>query len=163
MKIVVDENCLAANASLLTLEEYQEPFQYSDWAHFLPEGRNPGDAQFQNEIQEIIQNSFINSNKFYLHGALACIYFITGLITFLTGLATFFQQADASQVSADSTPNTLDVNTIVFPIIVMIYDCDVRRVYRKRELYWILGFKLLAFVFYYLIMGLVYSGSNNEK
>lgn len=44
MKITVDENCLPANANLLALEEYQEPFQYSDWAHLLPEGRNPGDA-----------------------------------------------------------------------------------------------------------------------
>lgn len=61
-------------------------------------------------------------------------------------------------MSGDSAPDTLDVNTVFFLFIVLIYDCDIRRVYRKRELYWILGFKVLAFVFYYLIMGLVYSG-----
>ena len=44
MKITVDGNCLEANSSLLNLEEYAEPFQNSDWVHFLPEGQNAGDS-----------------------------------------------------------------------------------------------------------------------
>lgn len=54
MKKLVDENCLEGNVNLLNLEEYSDPYLNSDWAHFLPEGRNPNDSQFQNEIQEII-------------------------------------------------------------------------------------------------------------
>lgn len=54
MRKKFDENCLEANKGLLTFEEYVDPYQNSDWAHFLPENRNVNDLHFQNEIQEII-------------------------------------------------------------------------------------------------------------
>ena len=58
-----------------------------------------------------------------------------------------------------SPSNSIDPNTVVLPIIVFIYDCDIRRVYRKREIYWVLFFKTLAWVLYYLVLGLVYRSS----
>jgi hypothetical protein len=45
----VDENCLEANKGLLSLDEYNDPYQNSDWAPFLMDRNNGGnmnDLQF---------------------------------------------------------------------------------------------------------------------
>ena len=39
-----DENCLEGNKGLLSLDEYQDPYQNSDWAQFLPDNRNFNDV-----------------------------------------------------------------------------------------------------------------------
>ena len=49
---------------------------------------------------------------------------------------------------------------MIFPIIVFIFDCDIRRVYRRRELHLAFVFKVIAWTFYYLIVGL--AGRNND-
>lgn len=47
MRKVVDENCLEANRSLLALDEYNDPYQNSDWAPFLQDrNANMNDLQF---------------------------------------------------------------------------------------------------------------------
>jgi hypothetical protein len=54
MRKILDENCMETYKGYLTMDEYVDPYQNSDWAQFLPDNRNVNDAQFQNEIQEII-------------------------------------------------------------------------------------------------------------
>ncbi|TNV79911.1 hypothetical protein FGO68_gene15764 [Halteria grandinella] len=156
MRKIVDENCLDANRGLLSLDEYNDPYQNSDWAPFLQDRNNMNDLQFQNEIQEIIQSSFINSNKFYIHGGLACIYFLAGISTFLAGLASFFEKVDDDDSS--STDNSddlkLDYFTIILPLIVFIFDCDMRRVYRRKEKSLFLLIKAILWVFFYALLGL---------
>ena len=44
MRKTLDENCLEQNIGLLTLDEYIDPYQNSDWAQFLPDNRNGNDA-----------------------------------------------------------------------------------------------------------------------
>jgi hypothetical protein len=100
----------------------------------------------------------LNSNKFYIHGGLACIYFLAAISTFLTGLAAFFERSlDDKSVTTGTATTTdlkLDPFTLVLPVIVFIFDCDMRRVYRRREKYIILPFKLAFWAFFYLIIGL---------
>jgi hypothetical protein len=50
MRKILDENCLEANKGLLVFDEYQDPYQNSDWAPFLQDRNNMNDIQFQNEI-----------------------------------------------------------------------------------------------------------------
>jgi uncharacterized membrane protein len=133
----------------------------------MPENRAGGmnDVQFQNQIQEIIQTSYINGNKFYVHGGLACIYFLASISTFLTGLAAFFERSmDDKSMTTGTTTTTdlkLDPFTLVLPIIVFIFDCDMRRVYRRREKYTILPVKLLFWAFFYLIIILAGNQTTN--
>jgi hypothetical protein len=102
---------------------------------------------------------------------LACIYFLAGISTFLTGLAAFFEKSVESSlgVSGSSSSSStdgknsdelkIDPFTIVLPIIVFIFDIDMRRVYRKREKYLFLLLKLVFWAFFYLILG--FAGSKN--
>lgn len=115
------------------------------------------DLQFQNEIQEIIQSSFVNSNKFYIHGGFACIYFLAGISTFLAGLASFFEKVDDdgdSSTTDNSDDLKLDYFTVILPIIVFIFDCDMRRVYRRKEKPLFLLIKTMLWVFFYVLLAL---------
>jgi len=89
---------------------------------------------------------------------LACIYFLAAISTFLTGLAAFFERSmdDKSMTTgtATTTDLKLDPFTLVLPIIVFIFDCDMRRVYKRREKYTILPVKLVLWAFFYLIIGI---------
>lgn len=113
-------------------------------------------------MQEIIYTSFIVSNKFYLHGALACVYFLAAISTFLAGLASFFDKVDDG---SDSDTNSgsdakLDPLTVILPIIVFIFDCDVRRVYRKREQYGLFLVKLAKWALFYALIGISATSDN---
>jgi hypothetical protein len=88
------------------------------------DGRNVNDVQFQNDIQEIIQNSFIHSNKFYWHGAFACVYFLSAISTFMAGLSQFFNDEENDSIY-------LDPFIAILPISAIVYDCDLRRVYKR--------------------------------
>ena len=78
--------------------------------------------------------------------------------TFLTGLATFFERSidDKSMTTgtATATDLKLDPFTLVLPIIVFIFDFDMRRVYKRREKYTILPVKLVLWAFFYAIIGI---------
>ena len=87
--MTIDENCLDSNKQLTEFDLYSDPLN-SDWQVFLD--RNVNDVQFENNIQEIIQNAYLNSNKFLAYGFIACIYFISAVSTFLAGLASFFEK-----------------------------------------------------------------------
>lgn len=89
LKKLVEENCLEHNLQMMNLENYQEPL-HQDWHAILD--RNGNDVMFQNDIQEIIQSAFVHSNRFYLNGAFACVYFISAISTFLSGLSTYFNR-----------------------------------------------------------------------
>lgn len=128
-------------------------------------GANMNDAQFQNQIQEIIQSSYINSNKFYVHGAIACVYFLAAISTFLTGLAAFFESnVDTKSITTGTTTDSelkLDPFTVVLPIIVVIFDCDIRRVYRRKEKLSFIGLKLTFWSLFYAIIGVAAQSSTN--
>jgi hypothetical protein len=48
----------------------------------------------------------------------------------------------------------LDPFTLVLPVIVFILDCDIRRVYRRKEKYTFLLVKIAFWVFFYAIIGI---------
>lgn len=87
MKKQIIDNCPESYKSWMELETYHDPMN-SDWQVFL--NRNVNDVQFENDISEIIQNAYTHSSKFYIHGALGCVYFLSAVITFLNGLSAFF-------------------------------------------------------------------------
>lgn len=66
----------------------------------------------------------MHSEQFYFHGGLACVYFLAGVSTLLSGLSEFFNKQEG-------TNYTYDHWTIILPIAAMVYDCDLRRVYRR--------------------------------
>ena len=105
------------------------------------ENSNINDASFQNDIQEIIQNSFIHSNKLYLNGAFACVYFLAAISSFLAGLAQFFNDDDGVAIQVDPF-------IVVLPIAAIIYDCDLRRVYRRSEYKKVTAIKLLLWILF---------------
>ena len=121
--------------------------------------------QFQNQIQEIIQSSYINGNKFYIHGGFACIYFLAAISTFLTGLAAFFERSmDDKSVTREidtATDLKIDPFTLVLPVIVFIFDCDMRRVYKRREKYQIIPFKFIFWAIFYLII--IFAGGSKNS
>ena len=104
------------------------------------------DAQFMNDIQEIVQNAFIHSEQFYFHGGLGCIYFIAAVSTILNGLSEFFNKSESSSYSFDHW-------TIILPLSSVVYDFDLRRVYRRQEKYSFLFFKLLLWGLFYALIG----------
>lgn len=87
----------------------------------------------------------------------------------MTGLAAFFEKSVESSLGVSSNSNNesngddedlkIDPFTIVLPIIVFIFDFDMRRVYRKREKYGCLLIKLVFWAFFYTILG--FAGSQN--
>ena len=105
----------------MELEAYHDPMN-GDWQVFL--NRNVSDVQFETDISEIIQNAYVHSAKFYIHGALACVYFLAAIITFLNGLSAFFEKAE--NISIDKDPYTF-----ILPVAVLVFDCDTRRVYKR--------------------------------
>ena len=75
----------------------------------------------------------------------------------MTGLAAFFERSlDESSVTTGTSTTDLKIDpfTLVLPIIVFIFDCDIRRVYRRREKYTMLIPKLIIWAFFYLIIGI---------
>lgn len=77
----------------------------------------------------------------------------------MTGLAAFFEKSVESSLGVTPQSNNdeeelkVDPFTIVLPIIVLIFDFDLRRVYRKREKWICLIIKLLFWAFFYTILG----------
>jgi RsiW-degrading membrane proteinase PrsW (M82 family) len=73
----------------------------------------------------------------------------------LAGLASFFEKVDDSNDSSnDSRDLKLDYFIIILPIIVFIFDCDIRRVYRRKEKPLFLLVKTILWVFFYSLLGL---------
>lgn len=74
----------------------------------------------------------------------------------MAGLASFFEKVDDDDSS--STDNSddlkLDYFTIILPLIVFIFDCDMRRVYRRKEKSLFLLIKVILWVFFYVLLGL---------
>ena len=87
----------------------------------------------------------MHSNKFYIHGALACVYFLAAIITFLNGLSAFFEKVESQTL--DKSPYTF-----ILPIAVLIFDFDQRRVYRRSEHKRQTAIKILAWIAFYVIL-----------
>ena len=86
----------------------------------------------------------------------------------MTGLAAFFEKSVESSLdvggssgssNSDDEDLKIDPFAIVLPMIVFIFDFDMRRVYRKREKYLFLLIKLVFWAFFYAIIGLAGSQS----
>ncbi len=88
----------------------------------------------------------MHSNKLYLNGAFACVYFLAAVSTFLAGLAQFFNDDDGVAIQVDPF-------IVVLPITAIIYDCDLRRVNRRAEFKKITVIKLLLWILFYSILG----------
>lgn len=48
----------------------------------------------------------------------------------------------------------MDPFTTILPLIVFLFDCDIRRVYRRRELYLLTLAKFLAWGIFYAFLGI---------
>eukprot|EP00347_Sterkiella_histriomuscorum_P005984 403354518 len=145
LRLMIDDNCLEHNKTLLQFEAYQE--QNQEWSLLMDGRGDSADAQFQNDIQEIVQTSFLHSEQFYFNGGLSCVYFLAGVSTFLSGISLFFNKQESTKYSYDHW-------TIILPIAAIVYDCDMRRVYRRQEKYLFLLIKLLIWGLFYALIGL---------
>jgi hypothetical protein len=78
----------------------------------------------------------------------------------LAGLAAFFEKTMENSLglspsnSGDDDELKVDPFTIILPIIVFIFDFDMRRVYRRAEKKALLLGKFFFWAFFYLIIGL---------
>ncbi|CDW71540.1 UNKNOWN [Stylonychia lemnae] len=144
LRNLITADCLEANLPFLQFDSYQE--NHHDWGVYM-DGRNSNDAQFQNDVQEIVQASFIHSNQFYLNGGIACVYFLAAVSTFLSGLSSYFNKNESTSLYYDHW-------TIILPMAAMVYDFDLRRVYKRQEKLPYTALKVMKWAFFYAIIGL---------
>ncbi len=84
----------------------------------------------------------MHSNKFLIHGAITCVYFMSGFATFLAGLASVFEGSMAEEVMQDPY-------TFVLPFTVILYDLELRRLYRRQERWPLFICKVVCWVISY--------------
>lgn len=130
---------------MLQFDEYQDPMNH-DWQVVLD--RNVNDVQFENDVQEIIITSFFHSNKFFWHGILACVYFIAAVYTFLEALSSFFEKKENLELKQNEF-------AYVLPIAVILFDWDIRRVYRRREKWAFFACKLMYWAAFYVLYTII--------
>ena len=67
--------------------------------------------------------------------------------TFLAGLSSYFNKEEDSGF-------VLEPFSIILPVSAVIYDCDLRRVYKRQEKRFFTVVKIIYWVFFFVIFGL---------
>jgi hypothetical protein len=122
----------------LTFEEYIHPLN-DDWQVYLD--RNVNDVQFNNDFQEIAVSAYRHSDKFFLHGIITCIYVLIGFDCIIDGLNAVFAKTVDEKVKGWST-------AWVLPVIIVVYDLELRRIYKRMERWPLVIIKALVWSFF---------------
>jgi hypothetical protein len=95
----------------------------------------------------------MHSKKYYIHGAIGCIYFLAAVTTFLDGLSSFFDKKNDDVLQKDGY-------TFILPVAVIVFDYDYKRVSKRAEFK---KFLFLKAIFWLAFLGIYIAGYVKPK
>ena len=94
------------------------------------------------DIRGLVYQAFLHSNKFLLHGFLACIYFLILTVTAWQGVTSILE----NRVRTETGHNWI---AYLPGIPIFVFDFEIRRMYKRKEKWWSFLIKTVAWINYY--------------